>query len=164
MNIKMLFDKVFLKFLLVGVVNTIVGYTIMFVMHNAVHMSYWFSSGCGYYLSSILSFFLNRHFTFTVNRWSAFMVISFIVTIVVSYYLPYLIAEQAVKIIFQDKTEIFRGNIALIVGTCMASTVSYLGQRFVVFRKKEEKEEEFTTNHTHLTILRGQAGQHEKKF
>jgi len=140
MNIKMLFDKVFLKFLLVGVINTIVGYTIMFVLHNVVHTSYWFSSGCGYFLSAILSFFLNKHFTFTVNRWSVFMVISFIVTIVVSYYLPYWIAEYAVNIIFNNSEANLRGNIALVVGTCLASAVSYLGQRFVVFRKKDEQE------------------------
>jgi len=140
MNIKMLFDKVFLKFLLVGVINTIVGYTIMFVLHNVVHTSYWFSSGCGYYISAVFGFFLNKRFTFTVNQWSVFMVISFIVTIVVSYYLPYWIAEHVVKIIFRDSTENFRGNIALILGTCLASAVSYLGQRFVVFRKKTEDE------------------------
>jgi len=149
MNIKMLFDKVFLKFLLVGVINTIVGYAIMFVLHNSAHMSYWFSSGCGYFLSAILSFFLNKHFTFTVNRWSVFLVISYIVTIVVSYYLPYWIAEHAVNFIFKDSEVNLRGNIALIVGTCLAAAVSYLGQRFVVFRKKEE--EEFTANHTNHT-------------
>jgi len=146
MNIKMLFDKVFLKFLLVGVINTIVGYTIMFVLHNALHMGYWFSSGFGYYLSAILGFFLNKHFTFTVNRWSAFLVISYIVTIVVSYYLPYWIAEQIILIIFQDSTDIFRGNVALVVGTCMASAVSYLCQRFIVFRKKAEDEPTKNTN------------------
>ena len=139
MNIKMLFDKVFLKFFLVGVINTIVGYAIMFVLHNAAHMSYWFSSGCGYYLSAVLGFFLNKHFTFTVKQWSVFLVISYIVTIVVSYYFPYWIADYIVRIIFLNSTEIFRGNVALVMGTCIAAAVSYFGQRFVVFRKKEEK-------------------------
>ncbi|MDR2943138.1 MAG: GtrA family protein [Treponema sp.] len=136
MNIKTLFDKVFLKFLIVGIINTLVGSVIMFVLYNAVHMSYWFSSGCNYFLSSILSFFLNKYFTFTVKRWSVFMIISFIVTIVVSYYVPFWIAKHAVNYFLQNCTEKFRGNIALIAGTCLASAVSYFGQRFVVFRKK----------------------------
>jgi putative flippase GtrA len=143
---KMIFDKVFLKFLLVGVINTIVGYSIMFVMHNVMRMSYWLSSGFGYYISAVFGFFLNKRFTFTVKRWSVFMIVSFIVVIVVSYYLPYWVAEHVIKIIFPNNTENFRGNVALVVGTGMASAVSYLGQRFIVFRKKEE--EEFTTNNT----------------
>jgi putative flippase GtrA len=153
MNIKMLFDKVFLKFLLVGVINTIVGYSIMLVMHNVMHKSYWLSSGCGYYISAVFGFLLNKRFTFTVKRWSVFMIVSFIIVIVVSYYLPYWIAEFVIEIIFRDNTANFRGNVALVVGTGMASAVSYLGQRFIVFRKKEE--EDFLT--TNLT------NQHEKR-
>jgi putative flippase GtrA len=137
MSVKMLFDRVFLKFLLVGIINTLVGSAIMFVLYNAAHMSYWFSSGCNYFLSSILSFFLNKYFTFTVKRWSVFMIISFVVTIVVSYYFPFWIAEHAVNYFLQNNTENVKGNIALIAGTCLASAVSYLGQRFVVFRNKQ---------------------------
>jgi len=138
-NIKMIFDKVFLKFFLVGVVNTIVGYAIMFIMHNIVHMSYWFSSGSGYFLSAIMSFFLNKHFTFNDNRWSVFLIVSYILTIVISYYVPYWIAEHVVNIIFKNSELNIRGNIALVMGTCLAAAVSYFGQRFVVFRKKKEE-------------------------
>jgi len=138
MNIKMLFDKVFLKFLIVGIINTIVGYAIMFVLLNAAHLSYWISSSFGYFLSCILSFYLNKYFTFTVKHWSVFMIISFIVTIVISYYVPFWIADGVVNKILQNSQEDVQENVALIVGTCLASAVSYLGQRFIVFRKKEE--------------------------
>jgi putative flippase GtrA len=141
MNIKMLFDKVFLKFLIVGIINTIVGYAIMFVLLNATPMDYWFSSSCGYFLSCILSFYLNKYFTFTVKRWSVFMIISFIVTIVISYYIPFWIAEGVVNKLLQDSQESVRGNVALIVGTCLASAVSYFGQRFVVFRDNKKAED-----------------------
>jgi len=148
MNIKMLFDKVFLKFLLVGVINTIVGCSIMFVMHNVMHMSYWLSSGFGYYISAVFGFFLNKRFTFTVKRWSVFMIVSFIVVIVISYYIPYWVAEFVIEIIFRDNTTNFRGNVALVAGTCMASAVSYLGQRFIVFRKGKEEEINHETHET----------------
>jgi putative flippase GtrA len=105
-------------------------------------MSYWFSSGCNYFLSSILSFFLNKYFTFTVKRWSVFMVIAFIVTIVVSYYVPFWIAKHAVNYFLQNSAEKTRGNIALIAGTCLASAVSYFGQRFVVFRNNQKGQEQ----------------------
>jgi len=139
MAIKVLFDKVFLKFLLVGVINTIIDYAIKFVLFNAAGMNYWFSSGCGYFLSCILSFYLNKYFTFTVKHWSAFMIISFIVVIVISYFIPFWIAKNVVTYFLKNSAENVQGNVALIAGTCLASVVSYLGQRFVVFRKKSEE-------------------------
>jgi putative flippase GtrA len=62
------FDRHFLKFLLVGVVNTIIGSTIMFALYNAAHLSYWLSSACNYVFTSIVSFFLNKYFTFAVKE------------------------------------------------------------------------------------------------
>ncbi len=54
----------FARFLLVGVVNTLVGAAIMFGLYNLAGCSYWVSSATNYVLTSILSFFLNRSFTF----------------------------------------------------------------------------------------------------
>ena len=61
---RQVFDKTFLTFLIVGVVNTLFGTMIMFVLYNVFDCSYWFSSFCDYFFGSILSYFLNKHFTF----------------------------------------------------------------------------------------------------
>ena len=53
-----------LRFILVGVINTLVGTAIMFGLYNLAHCSYWVSSASNYILTSILSFFLNKFFTF----------------------------------------------------------------------------------------------------
>ena len=37
-------DKTFMKFVIVGVVNTIIGSTIMFVFYNILGLTYWMSS------------------------------------------------------------------------------------------------------------------------
>lgn len=37
-------DKTFIKFVMVGFINTIVGTTIMFVFYNFFYLSYWVSS------------------------------------------------------------------------------------------------------------------------
>ena len=63
-QLKNLFDEKLLKFILVGVVNTLVGMAIMFGLYNLAHCSYWVSSAANYILTSILSFFLNKYFTF----------------------------------------------------------------------------------------------------
>lgn len=53
-----------LRFVLVGIVNTLVGTAIMFGLYNLAHCSYWISSASNYILTSVLSFFLNKIFTF----------------------------------------------------------------------------------------------------
>ncbi|MDR0302416.1 MAG: GtrA family protein, partial [Treponema sp.] len=114
MNIRMLFDRVFLKFLIVGIINTLVGLAIGAFLLNVIKMGYWFSTAANYFLSSILSFYLNKYFTFRVQKWSVFMVVAFIVTIAVSYYLPFLAAKHLVNYFFQDYSEILRKNIAFL--------------------------------------------------
>ena len=57
-------DQKLARFLIVGVVNTLVGTAIMFGLYNLAHCSYWVSSAANYLLTSILSFFLNKYFTF----------------------------------------------------------------------------------------------------
>ena len=59
------FHFTFTKFVMVGVINTIIGTTIMFVLYNVAHMSYWVSSASNYFFGSIISYFLNKHFTFS---------------------------------------------------------------------------------------------------
>ena len=59
-----LLDVTFWKFVLVGIANTLVGTTVMFVAYNALHLSYWISSASNYVIGSIVSYFLNKNFTF----------------------------------------------------------------------------------------------------
>jgi hypothetical protein len=58
------------EFILVGILNTIAGSAIMFVLYNLAGFGYWASSllNCG--AASVLSFFLNKYFTFGVREWS----------------------------------------------------------------------------------------------
>ena len=58
------FDAKLIKFVLVGVVNTLVGMAIMFGLYNLAGCSYWVSSAANYILTSILSYILNKTFTF----------------------------------------------------------------------------------------------------
>ena len=69
--LKKLLDKTFWKFILVGVINTLFGAGVMFLLYNVafknyheMNWAYWVSSAANYILGSILSFFLNKNFTF----------------------------------------------------------------------------------------------------
>ena len=130
-----LFDRKFLKFILVGIINTIVGSAIMFSLYNVAHLSYWISSVCNYFFTSILSFFLNKYFTFSVRYWSVFMVFAFIITIAVSYLMAYGVSKPAVNYLLRDSSQRIRENAALFIGMCLFTGINYLGQRFIVFKE-----------------------------
>jgi len=136
MKIFALFDEKLFKFGLVGIINTIVGTAIMFLLYNATHFGYWLSSACSYIFTSILSFFLNKYFTFGVKHWSFFMIIAFAMTIVISYLIAFGIARPVMNFILRDYSLRIRENVALFIGMCLFTGINYLGQRLIVFRKK----------------------------
>jgi len=131
----MIFDRIFLKFILAGLVNTLVGSGIMFVMYNVFSFSYWTSSAANYTVGSVLSFFLNKYWTFSVQKWSLFMVISFITVIIISYLLAYKTARMAIYFVFADQGQKLMDNVAMLAGICLFTGLNYLGQRLIVFRK-----------------------------
>lgn len=77
--IKKLLDRTFWKFILVGIINTIVGTSVMFLCYNAFHLNYWVSSAMNYIIGSIVSYFLNKYFTFQNKQRSWKIVIKFII-------------------------------------------------------------------------------------
>lgn len=86
-------DQKLARFLIVGVVNTLVGTAIMFGLYNLAHCSYWVSSAANYLLTSILSFFLNKYFTFQSSERSAGEIVRFALNIAACYLLAYGIAK-----------------------------------------------------------------------
>jgi len=131
----MIFDIVFLKFISVGVVNTIVGSGLMFVLYNFLGMGYWLSSATSYIVGSVLSFFLNKYWTFKVRQWSVFIVVAFILNIAVCYLIAYKAARMLIYALLLGQSENIKDNVAMVVGICLFTGFNYLGQRFIVFRK-----------------------------
>ena len=134
----MIFDLKFFKFILIGIINTLVGSAIMFLLYNTAHLGYWVSSACNYCLTSVLSFFLNKYFTFGVKQWSVFMIITFILTIVISYFVAYGISRPAMNYFLRNNPIKIRENVALFTGMCLFTGINYLGQRLVVFKEIEK--------------------------
>jgi len=128
----------FIKFILVGIINTIIGSTIMFLLFNLAHFNYWVSSACNYIFTSVLSFFLNKYFTFAIKDWSVFMIIAFILTIVFSYLIAYGISKPIMNFVLKDFSVNIRENISLFTGMCLFTVLNYLGQRLIVFKSRKQ--------------------------
>ena len=131
-------DAKLVKFLLVGVVNTIVGLSIELFLFNILHCGVWISSATNYILTSILSFFLNKYFTFQNREHSWHQVLRFALNIAVCYLLAHGIAVPLMEWLLRGASEALRGNVTLLTGMCLFTGLNYLGQRFFAFAEKVE--------------------------
>lgn len=143
-KLKKLFDPTFFRFILVGVVNTLVGYGVMFGLYNlaGLHawgdLGYWLSSAANYVVGSIVSFFLNKHFTFRSRETGAGVVVRFVVNISVCYLLAYGLAKPAAAWVLGGfgLSAQLQGNLTMLAGSCLFVLLNYFGQRFFAFRTK----------------------------
>lgn len=132
-----LIDAKLLKFVIVGVINTVVGSCIMFGLYNLAGCSYWLSSVTNYALTSVLSFFLNKYFTFKSKERSWQQVARFALNIAVCYMLAYGIAKPAAMAVLAGAGQRIQENAAMLVGMCLFTGFNYLGQRFFAFAEKD---------------------------
>lgn len=130
------FDISMLKFLFVGVINTIVGTAIMFLAYNKLHFNYWTSSALNYILASILSYFLNKYFTFKDTSKGFKPILKFTLNIAVCYSIAYGMAKPIVARLLSGYGQKVQDNGAMLVGMGLFVILNYLGQRFFAFGGK----------------------------
>lgn len=131
---KKIFDKTFLKFCLVGIINTAFGTAVMFTAYNVFHLSYWISSGANYILGSILSYFLNKHFTFQNKSKDWKVIWKFVVNILICYVIAYGVARPLVRNVLDSAPRAFQENGAMLLGMGLFVMLNYCGQRFFAFK------------------------------
>ena len=139
MGEKGLFDIKFLKFVLVGIINTIFGTVTMFLLYNLASFGYWGSSTVSYILASILSFFLNKNFTFRNKESTVKTALRFTVNIAVCYLVAYSISKPIVTGILSN-TSLSKSIVeqfSMLLGMGLFTTLNYVGQRFFAFKEKK---------------------------
>ncbi|RHR09109.1 GtrA family protein [Pseudoflavonifractor sp. AF19-9AC] len=143
-KLKKIFDPIFFRFIVVGVINTLVGYGVMFGLYNLAGLhrwgdtGYWISSAANYVVGSIVSFFLNKHFTFRNQEKGAGVVLRFVVNISVCYLLAYGLAKPAVSWALggMGLSEQLQGNLTMLFGSGLFVLLNYFGQRFFAFKTR----------------------------
>lgn len=136
-----LFDVKMWKFLLVGVLNTLVGDGLSFWLINLTDIGMWWATAIPTALASVMSYFLNKHFTFknTEKGWKP--VLRFALNIAVCYLLAYGIAIPVMQWALSAAAPALRDNLAKLTGMCLFVGFNYLGQRLFAFREKGEDAE-----------------------
>lgn len=133
-SIKDLLGLTFSRFVIVGIINTIVGTTIMFVCYNAIGLSYWISSALNYILASILSYFLNRKFTFRYKGSYRKSAVKFTINIIACYLVAYGLAKPLIGVLLDLYSTTLKDNIAMAVGAVLFVILNYFGQKLWAFK------------------------------
>ena len=143
-KLKKIFDPTFFRFIIVGCINTLVGYGVMFGLYNLAGLhtwgdwGYWISSAANYVVGSIVSYVLNKHFTFRNREKGAGVVVRFILNITACYLLAYGLARPAVNWALggMGLGEQLQGNLTMLFGSGLFVILNYCGQRFFAFKTK----------------------------
>lgn len=126
------------RFIIVGIINTLVGCAIMFGLYNLADCSYWLSSAANFVLTSILSYFLNKKYTFRHSGDVGGSALRFAINIAVCYILAFGIAKPLALWLLDGCSKSVQENIAMFAGLCFFTVFNYLGQRLFAFRKKND--------------------------
>ena len=143
-KLKKIFDPTFFRFIVVGCINTLVGYGVMFGLYNLAGLhtwgdrGYWISSAANYVVGSVVSYFLNKHFTFRSREKGPAVVVRFILNISVCYLLAYGLAKPAVSWALggMGLGEQLTGNLTMLFGSGLFVILNYFGQRFFAFQSR----------------------------
>ena len=126
-KIKNILDITFWKFVLVGIVNTLVGTAVMFAAYNVLHLSYWISSASNYVVGSIVSYFLNKYFTFQNKEKSWKQLVKFALNITVCYLVAYGLAKPLVSWFLHGQSKSVQDNLSMLVGMGAFVVFNYVG-------------------------------------
>lgn len=127
-------SNTFSRYILVGVLNTIIGISIILLLFEILKLSYWSSTFIGNSVGAIVSYFLNRNFTFKSNVENKKGILLFTIVILGSYYISYPIGYH---LLFKDifKSTIVGSELSILLSACVYTILNYLGQRYLTFRR-----------------------------
>lgn len=126
----------FLKFLIVGVINTCVGLSVMYLFLHFTK-SYWVSTFTGNTIGAGVSYFLNRKFTFNSTNAVLGSVFRFVLVIGFCYFISYSVGLRVSSWLLESVLDLhssYTKELAVLSGTGLYTILNYLGQRWFVFK------------------------------
>lgn len=131
---KILNNTIF-KFMLVGVINTLFGTAVMFVMYNLFGFNYLISTISNYFFGSILSFFLNKFYTFSNKDKDFKQIVKFTLNIVLCYVIAYWIPVAICNNFINTKEY---ENVFMSFGVVIFILLNFIGQKYFVFNSTKK--------------------------
>ena len=121
------------RFLLVGIVNAISGYTLIILLYRLLNFHFYLANFFGYLFGLIISFILNRKFVFKSKGKIKSQILKFLFSFFLSYFLNIFV--------FYICSEFIKLNyfLALFIASCFYSASFFTLCNFFTFKKKFSK-------------------------
>jgi len=116
----------FLRYSLVGIVNTMVGFSIIFSL-MFMGVSPVLSNLMGYAIGSVVSFYLNSRYTFKSTQPTKAQVVKFFTILLLSYFLNLLTLQWLLELINPYLAQFFSAVVYTVS--------SFLLVKFIVFKE-----------------------------
>ncbi|MBV7505771.1 GtrA family protein [Bacillus sp. sid0103] len=129
----------FVRFIMVGMVNTMVGLSVMYLLLHGPGLSYWMSTFLGNSVGACVSFFLNRRFTFRSDVSVLNGLLRFVMVILICYFISYTMGENLVQWLLVNNDTItsrVKTDLAVLISTFLYTMLNYLSQKLIVFHKR----------------------------
>jgi putative flippase GtrA len=120
--------KQFLRFLTVGVFNTILGYGVIFACMYLANISPESSNVAGYFVGLVASYVLNRNYTFNSKQNRRGEILRFLIVFAVAY-----TSNLFVLVILIHKLGLHEGVSQILAGLVYV-VASYVMNKYYVFR------------------------------
>ena len=123
-----MFDKTFIRFIIVGIINTFIGYCIIIILFHSIGLSYTSAYFLSYIIGLVISYFLTRNFVFfsQVNKDKEF--IKFLISFAIAYGLSYL----GLYILMENN--LFSSHISFLLSMVTYSILFYLLNKYITFK------------------------------
>ena len=130
-EIKKIGIKKIKRFLLVGIVNAISGYTLIILFYTLLSLNFYLSNFIGYLFGLMISFILNKKFVFNAQGKILAPFIKFIFSFFLSYFLNIFI--------FYICSEFINLNyyLALLIASCFYSISFFITCNYFTFKKSK---------------------------
>ena len=123
-------SNTFIKFCLIGVINGVVGFSIILALIYLFNVNYLVSNLAGYICGLMTSFLLNKYVNFKSEGNVKVELPIFIGSFLIAYSINALVLYTIVELLHESKI------IGLIVASATYTTLFYLSSRFFVFIRR----------------------------
>ncbi|MCM3719356.1 GtrA family protein [Fictibacillus phosphorivorans] len=125
----------FFKFLVVGIINTCIGLTVIFFLLNVLHTGYWPATFLGNAIGAAVSYILNRKFTFQSKTSVGKSSLKFLLVILICYFGAYSLSDLIIDSVFQRSALkiLTSEDASVLLGSALYTFANYLGQKYFVF-------------------------------
>lgn len=124
----------FPKFVLIGILNTLIGYSIIFCLLYLFNVTYIVSNAVGYIVGLCVSFYLNKYYNFKSVSEKTNEFFRFCASFIVSF------AINNISLIILIEWFDLPKFIAIIIAGCMYTTTFYLLSRMYVFKSSRSSD------------------------